>query len=74
MKTQVFDTVAVQGKSFSLDDKMHTWKDKLFRDGSVFTLFFMPTNFGSVITRMMKQAAMPRQQSRITVAYPIIRP
>lgn len=34
---------------------MHTWKNKLFVQDNVFTLFFMPVNFGSVITRMMKK-------------------
>lgn len=58
MKTQVFDTGCCPRVNPSLwDDKMHTWKDKLFMKGSVFTLFFMPINFGSFITRMMKQAS-----------------
>jgi hypothetical protein len=37
------------------DNKMLKFKDKLFIKDNVFTLFFMPINFGSVITRMMKK-------------------
>jgi hypothetical protein len=34
------------------DDKIHEWSDKLFIKDKVFTFFFMPMNFGSVIKRM----------------------
>jgi hypothetical protein len=33
-------------------DKILEWKDKLFMRDKVFTLFYMPMNFGKVITRM----------------------
>jgi hypothetical protein len=35
------------------DNKIFEWNDKKFIKDKVFTLFFMPINFGSVITRMM---------------------
>ena len=34
------------------DDKEFEWKDKRFIKDKVFTLFYMPINFGSVITKM----------------------
>jgi len=37
------------------DNKTFEWKDKKFIKDKVFTLFFMPINFGQVITRMMKK-------------------
>lgn len=37
------------------DGKVITWKDKLFVRDKVFCLFYMPINFGSVITRLMKK-------------------
>jgi len=37
------------------DDKILEWNNKKFIKGSVFTLFFMPINFGSVITKLNKQ-------------------
>lgn len=37
------------------DGKMLTWKNKKFIKDKVFTFLFMPLNFGSVITRMMKK-------------------
>jgi hypothetical protein len=37
------------------DDKVFEWKDKKFIKDKVFTLFYMPINFGSVMTRMMKK-------------------
>jgi hypothetical protein len=36
------------------DNKELNWQDKKFIKGKVFTLFFMPMNFGSVITRLIK--------------------
>lgn len=38
------------------DKKVLVWKNKKFIKGSVFTLFFIPINFGSVITKLMTQA------------------
>lgn len=35
------------------DDKVFEWDNKKFIKDKVFTLFFVPINFGSVITRMM---------------------
>lgn len=35
------------------DGKIFDWSNKKFIKDKVFTLFFMPINFGSVITRMM---------------------
>jgi len=43
-----FDPAPWDGKEFE-------WQNKRFIKGKVFTLFFMPMNFGSVITRMMKK-------------------
>jgi hypothetical protein len=37
------------------DGKIVEWKDKMFIKGSVFTIFYMPVNFGSVITKLMKK-------------------
>lgn len=38
------------------DNKEFKWDKKRFIKDKVFTLFYMPLNFGSVITRMMKKA------------------
>jgi hypothetical protein len=35
------------------DEKIFEWDKKKFIKDSVFTLFYMPVNFGSVVTRMM---------------------
>lgn len=35
------------------DNKIFEWQDKKFIKDKVFTLFYMPINFGSVITKMM---------------------
>ena len=37
------------------DDKILEWDNKRFVKGKVFTLFFMPLNFGKVIVGMMKK-------------------
>jgi len=37
------------------DGKVLEWENKKFIKDKVFTLFYMPMNFGSVITRMMKK-------------------
>ncbi len=37
------------------DGKTHVWKDKLFVMGKVMQIMHIPLNFGSVITKMMKQ-------------------
>jgi hypothetical protein len=37
------------------DGKTFEWKGKKFIKDSVFTLFYMPINFGGVITKMMKK-------------------
>jgi hypothetical protein len=37
------------------EDKILQWENKKFIKDKVFTLFYMPVNFGSVITRMMKK-------------------
>lgn len=37
------------------DNKIFTWKNKRFIKGKVFTLFFMPINFGKVIVKLNKQ-------------------
>ena len=37
------------------DGKIFEWKSKKFIKDSVFTLFYMPINFGGVMTRMMKK-------------------
>jgi len=39
------------------DGKIFDWNNKRFIKDKVFTLFFMPINFGSVITRMMERIA-----------------
>lgn len=36
------------------DGKIIEWKNKKFVKSKVFTLFYIPINFGSVITRLMK--------------------
>jgi len=37
------------------DGKVFVWKNKRFVKDKVFTLFYMPINFGSVITRLNKK-------------------
>ena len=37
------------------DEKVVTWKNKKFVKDHVFTLFYMPLNFGSVVKRVMKK-------------------
>jgi hypothetical protein len=37
------------------DNKTFEWKNKKFIKVKVFTLFFMPVNFGSVMRRLVKQ-------------------
>lgn len=37
------------------DKKVFEWKNKKFIKDKVFTFFFMPVNFGSVITRAIKK-------------------
>lgn len=37
------------------DDKNFQWSNKKFIKGKVFTLFFMPINFGPVVTKLMSQ-------------------
>jgi len=37
------------------DNKTFEWDNKKFIKGKVFTLFFMPINFGSVITKLMNK-------------------
>ena len=42
-----FDPTPWDGKTFE-------WKDKKFSKASVFTFFYMPVNFGSVMRKLMK--------------------
>lgn len=37
------------------DGKTHIWKNKKFIKGRVFTLFYMPVNFGGIITYLMNK-------------------
>ena len=37
------------------DDKNFEWKDKVFVKGSVFTIFYMPMNFGKIMVKMDKK-------------------
>ncbi|MFH0798234.1 MAG: hydrolase [Candidatus Woesearchaeota archaeon] len=37
------------------DEKKAEWKNKKFIKDKVFTIFYMPINFGKVVTKMMKQ-------------------
>jgi hypothetical protein len=37
------------------DDKVFKWSDKKFIKDKVFTFFYMPVNFGQVITRMTQK-------------------
>ena len=37
------------------DEKLLEWKDKKFVKDRVFTFMYMPLNFGSVITKLMKK-------------------
>lgn len=37
------------------DGKVHEWKNKKFVKDKVFTLFFMPINFGGVIKRLIEK-------------------
>jgi hypothetical protein len=38
------------------DDKIFEWDNKKFIKGKVFTFFYMPINFGSVITKLITKA------------------
>jgi len=38
------------------NEKIFEWKNKKFVKASVFTLFFMPINFGAVISKLMGKA------------------
>jgi hypothetical protein len=37
------------------EEKTHIWKNKKFVKDKVFTLFYMPINFGSVITKLFQK-------------------
>lgn len=37
------------------DEKKFEWRDKVFVKGSVFTIFYMPMNFGGVMVKMDKK-------------------
>ncbi len=37
------------------ENQILEWKDKLFVKGKVFTFFFMPLNYGSVMTKLTKK-------------------
>lgn len=39
------------------NEKVFEWKDKKFVKAKVFTLFFIPINFGSVISKLMQKVA-----------------
>lgn len=39
-------------------DKIFNWNDKKFIKGKVFTLMYMPLNFGGVISRLMKKVGV----------------
>src|SRR5690554_6311784 len=50
------------------NEKVFTWENKKFIKDSVFTLFYMPVNFGSVMRKMHKkveegQATVPEWMS-----------
>jgi hypothetical protein len=56
MNTQLSDAICCpKFNPTPWDDKTLKWKEKMFIQGNVFTFLFMPLNYGSVITRMMKQ-------------------
>jgi len=42
------------------DEKMLEWENKKFVKGKVFTLFYMPINFASVITKLNKKVEEAR--------------
>lgn len=46
------------------DEKVFSWKNKKFIKDKVFTLFYMPVNFGSVISRLMKKADEAKAKSK----------
>jgi hypothetical protein len=37
------------------DGKTFVWKNKKFIKGNVFTIFYIPMNFGSIMTRLMEK-------------------
>ena len=37
------------------DNKTFTWKNKKFIQDKVFTIFYIPINFGSVMTRLVSK-------------------
>ncbi len=45
------------------DDKILEWKNKKFVKGKVFTIFYIPINFGSVITKLMNEVEKNNSQT-----------
>jgi hypothetical protein len=45
------------------DEKIFEWKEKKFISAKVLTLFYIPVNFGSVITKLMKKAEESKVKS-----------
>jgi hypothetical protein len=54
------------------DEKILEWSGKKFVKDRVFTLFFMPINFGAVITRLMKKIEQSGAKVQDNLSYPII--
>ncbi len=54
-KTETSSTCCPKFDPLPWDDKLFEWKDKKFIKDSVCTLFYMPVNFGKVMTRLDKK-------------------
>jgi len=59
------------------DGKLFEWKNKRFVKDKVFTLFFMPINFGGVMKRLNEKvenanAKMPDYLCLSDLSYPVI--
>ncbi len=54
----------------SWDGKLLKWNKKMFIQDKVFTFFYMPVNFGSVITKIMKkmEAAGAKSKSWLSLS------
>ncbi|MFA6306111.1 MAG: hydrolase [Candidatus Gracilibacteria bacterium] len=50
--------------SVAWDDKIFEWTDKKFIKDKVFTLFFIPMNFGAVIKKMMAKVDKAGAQAK----------
>lgn len=56
----------------SWNEKTFNWENKKFIKDKVFTLFYMPINFGAVITRLTNKVQKQEQIYRLGYVFQII--